>query len=86
MDIVPAKLLVEVLNIVGPSLLIFRNFHLSSGHVPAPLKRVVLWLLLKKPQLDPSMFNHILDLFHICPFFQGFCPKKGLSLHSYSLS
>lgn len=49
------KLLVEVFNIVGPSLLIFMNSCLSCGLAAAALKHAVARLLLKKPQLVPSV-------------------------------
>jgi len=55
LDIVPAKILKEAIDIIGPCLVSFINTCLSLGTVPAALKHTIVRLLPKKPNLDPSI-------------------------------
>ena len=54
-DSLPTRLLREVLDTVGPTILLLINTCLSSGCVPAAFKHAVVQPLLKKPNLDPSI-------------------------------
>ena len=51
----PTRLLREVLDTVGPTILLLINTCLSSGCVPAAFKHAVVQPLLKNPNLDPSI-------------------------------
>ncbi len=51
---VRTKLLKELLPVAEEPLLNIINSLLSLGHVPKPFKLVVIKLLIKKPQPDPS--------------------------------
>lgn len=64
-DIVPAKVLKEVFNTVGPYLLVFINMCLSSGTVPDLFKHAVVRPLLKKPHLDPSVLSNFRPVSHL---------------------
>ena len=58
LDAIPTKFLKEVIDIVGPSILLIINSSLESGLFPSIFKHAVVQPLLKKPNLDPSVFNN----------------------------
>ena len=57
LDFIPTKFLKEVINTGGSSILIIINSSLKSGIFPHSCKHAVQ-LLLKKPNLDPSVLNN----------------------------
>ncbi|XP_078139509.1 uncharacterized protein LOC144539314 [Centroberyx gerrardi] len=57
-DPLPAKLVKELLPILGPSLLNIINTSLSSGIVPSSFKSAIIKPLLKKSNLDPDDLNN----------------------------
>ncbi|KAF7649835.1 hypothetical protein LDENG_00135290, partial [Lucifuga dentata] len=58
LDFIPTKFLKEVLDTVGPSILSIINSSLHHGTFPSGFKHAVVQPLLKKPNLDPSVFNN----------------------------
>ncbi len=54
LDLIPSKLLKEVIPEVKDPLLAIINSSLSSGYVPKTFKLAVIKPLIKKPQLDPK--------------------------------
>lgn len=57
-DAIPSRLLKQVLDSVGPVLLVLINACLSSGCFPTLFKHAVVQPLLKKPNLDPSILSN----------------------------
>uniref|UniRef100_A0A669BHY4 Reverse transcriptase domain-containing protein n=1 Tax=Oreochromis niloticus TaxID=8128 RepID=A0A669BHY4_ORENI len=57
-DAIPSRLLKQVLDSVGPFLLVLINACLSSGCFPTLFKHAVVQPLLKKPNLDPSILSN----------------------------
>ena len=57
-DSIPSRLLRDVLESVGASILLLLNTSLTSGCVPAAFKHAVVKPLLKKKNLDPSILAH----------------------------
>uniref|UniRef100_A0A669C2J2 Reverse transcriptase domain-containing protein n=1 Tax=Oreochromis niloticus TaxID=8128 RepID=A0A669C2J2_ORENI len=57
LDIVPASLFKNVFQVIGPSVLTLINSSLASGIVPVYFKNAAIFPLLKKPQLDPSLWS-----------------------------
>lgn len=58
LDPLPAKLLKELLPILGPLILIIINQSLSTGIVPSAFKTAVIKPLLKKPNLDHDVLQN----------------------------
>uniref|UniRef100_A0A673CRG3 Reverse transcriptase domain-containing protein n=1 Tax=Sphaeramia orbicularis TaxID=375764 RepID=A0A673CRG3_9TELE len=58
LDAIPTKLLKEVLDTVGPSILSIINNSIIQGTVPPSFKHAVVQPLLKKPNFDPSVLNN----------------------------
>ncbi len=58
LDILPTTLLKKVFSSIGSSLLSIINYSLVSGCVPSLFKQAVVQPLLKKPNLDPSVFSN----------------------------
>ncbi len=52
------RILKQIFDSVGPSLVSFLNKCLVSGTIPDSLKEATVMLLLKKPSLDASNFNN----------------------------
>lgn len=67
LDTVPAKVLKMVFDTVGPSLMVFINTCLRLGAVPVRP-------LLKKPNLDPSVFSNFMPVSHL-PFLSKVLEK-----------
>jgi len=67
LDIIPARVLRLVFNIVGPGLMVFINSCLCLGTVPAAFKHAVVRPLLKKPNLDPTALSNFRPVSHL-PF------------------
>ncbi len=57
-DVVPLRLLKEMVDVVGPSITSIVNCSLHNGVVPTGLKQAVIQPLLKKPNLDPLELNN----------------------------
>uniref|UniRef100_A0A3P9C9L9 Reverse transcriptase domain-containing protein n=1 Tax=Maylandia zebra TaxID=106582 RepID=A0A3P9C9L9_9CICH len=57
LDIVPASSFKNVFQVIGPSVLTLINSSLASGIVPVYLKNAAILPLLKKPQLDPTLWS-----------------------------
>uniref|UniRef100_A0A669BY78 Poly(U) binding splicing factor 60 n=1 Tax=Oreochromis niloticus TaxID=8128 RepID=A0A669BY78_ORENI len=57
LDIVPASLFKNVFQSIDPSVLTLINSSLASGIVPVYFKNAAILPLLKKPQLDPSLWS-----------------------------
>lgn len=58
LDCIPARLLKDVFNTVGSSILSLVNSSLSSGCVPAAFKHAIVQPLLKKKNLDPLVLSN----------------------------
>ena len=58
LDIIPSGLLKEELDTAGPSILPVINSSLVNGYVPAYFKHAVIYPLIKKPNIDPSIPNN----------------------------
>ena len=58
LDFIPTKFLKEVIDTVGPSILMIVNSSLKSGIFPHSFKHAAVQPLLKKPNLDPSILNN----------------------------
>ncbi len=54
----PPRILKQIFDSVGPSLVSFLNKCLVSGTIPDSLKKAIVTPLLKKPSLDTSNFNN----------------------------
>uniref|UniRef100_A0A669C582 Reverse transcriptase domain-containing protein n=1 Tax=Oreochromis niloticus TaxID=8128 RepID=A0A669C582_ORENI len=57
LDIIPASLFKNVFQSIGPCVLTLINSSLASGIVPVYFKNAAILPLLKKPQLDPSLWS-----------------------------
>ncbi len=57
-DVVPLRLLKEMVDVVVPSITSIVNCSLHNGVVPTGLKQAVIQPLLKKPNLDPLELNN----------------------------
>lgn len=71
LDFIPTKLLKEAIDTVGPSILRIINSSLENGTFPSSFKHAVVQPLLKKPNLDPTVFNYFRPIsnFHFYPKF-----------------
>ncbi|KAF7697718.1 hypothetical protein HF521_004228, partial [Silurus meridionalis] len=58
LDAVPARILKEAVDIIGPILVSFINSCFSVGTVSAAFKHAIVRPLLKKPILDPSILSY----------------------------
>ncbi|KAI5617525.1 hypothetical protein C0J50_22903, partial [Silurus asotus] len=58
LDAVPARILKEAVDIIGPILVSLINSCFSVGTVPAAFKHAIVRTLLKKPNLDPSILSN----------------------------
>ncbi|XP_061151098.1 probable RNA-directed DNA polymerase from transposon X-element isoform X1 [Syngnathus typhle] len=58
LDPLPAKLLKELFQILGPSVLNIINLSVSSGIVPTAFKTAIIKPLLKRPNLDPDCLSN----------------------------
>lgn len=58
LDSIPSRLLKEVFNTVGSSILVLINTSLMSGCVPAAFIHAVVQPLIKKKNLDPSVLTN----------------------------
>ncbi len=58
LDVVPPCLLLETLDAITPSLLSIINNSLISGKVPSYFKHAIVQPLLKKTNLDPTVFKN----------------------------
>ncbi|KAL1268809.1 hypothetical protein QQF64_034172 [Cirrhinus molitorella] len=67
LDAVPARIMKEAIDIVGPCLVSFINRCLSLGTVPTALKHAIVRPLLKKSNLDPSILSNFRPISHL-PF------------------
>ena len=66
LDFIPTKFLKEVIDTVGPSILLIINSSLKSGTFPHSFKHAVVQPLLKKPNLDTSV------LYNFRPILRNF--------------
>ncbi len=57
-DVLPPRILKQIFDSVGPSLVSFLNKCLVSGTIHDSLKEATVTPLLKKPSLDASNFNN----------------------------
>lgn len=76
-DPLPAKLIKELLPILGTPLLNIINRSLSSGIVPTSFKSAVIKPLLKKPTLDPDVLNNFRPISNL-PFISKVLGKNSL--------
>ncbi len=82
LDLVPTKLLKELLPVAEELLLNIINSSLSLGHVPKPFKLVVIKPLIKKPKLDPSELANY-NPFQIFCLCKKKCRKLSAQLSSF---
>ncbi|KAL0163779.1 hypothetical protein M9458_039532, partial [Cirrhinus mrigala] len=78
LDAVPARIMKEAIDIVGPCLVSFINSCLSLGTVPTALKHAIVRPLLKKPNLDPSILSNFRPISHL-PFLSKLMEKLVVS-------
>ncbi|KAL1256504.1 hypothetical protein QQF64_012049 [Cirrhinus molitorella] len=78
LDAVPARIMKEAIDIVGPCLVSFINRCLSLGTVPTALKHAIVRPLLKKSNLDPSIFSNFRPISHL-PFLSKLMEKLVVS-------
>ncbi|KAL0174050.1 hypothetical protein M9458_030018, partial [Cirrhinus mrigala] len=78
LDAVPARIMKEAIDIVGPCLVSFINSCLSLGTVPTALKHAIVQPLLKKPNLDPSILSNFRPISHL-PFLYKLMEKLVVS-------
>lgn len=74
LDPVPARIIKEVIDTVGPSLVIFVDSCLSMGSVPSGLKHAIVRLLLKKSNLDPTILSNFCPI-SLLPFLSKVLEK-----------
>jgi len=78
LDAIPARILKEAIDIVGPFLVTFMNSCLSLGTVPTALKHAIVRPLLKKPSLDPTILSNFRPISHL-PFLSKLMEKLVFS-------
>ncbi|KAF7646705.1 hypothetical protein LDENG_00183630, partial [Lucifuga dentata] len=64
-DSIPTRFLKEVMETVGPVILAIVNRSLSSGVFPSNFKHAIVYPLLKKPSLDPSVLSNFRPIFKL---------------------
>ena len=78
LDPIPAPLLKEVFNTLGPHILTIVNSSLVTGTVPSALKQAVVHPLIKKPSLDPTILSNYRPISKL-PFLSKILEKAVLS-------
>ncbi len=76
LDVMPARLLKEVFNSVGPMILSIVNSSLSTGCVFSGLKLAVVHPLFKKPSLNPLDFSNFRPISKLPFFLKNFRPSS----------
>ncbi len=71
LDSIPARLVKDVFDTVGPSVVSLVNTSLSSGCVPAVFKHAIVQPLLKKNNLDASILSNFRPISKL-PFYRKY--------------